>query len=384
MPTALEISIPTTTLSADAKPHTLYNVSLRLPLRSFTLQKRYNEFLTLHNTLVSQSGQSPPCSIPGKTWFRSTIKDEDLLEERRKGLETYLRAINGAEDPRWRVTSAWRSFLNLPSSFANATAAAGSPSGAVEAAAHALGDTKPITDPTIWLDTHRTLKTVLHDARLQLTKRDQATTAQAQHEASAKAKSQLIRAGTLIQSLDTGLSTLSGGGRTGGAGLGEGEVRRRRDLLTAARKEKEGLEGVLNAWNGRRELGGTGSASATAGEKAELIGNGSTTNITTSSSSSHAPASRPGGRVLGGTAKETTQTRELDNEGVLQLQKQIMAEQDSDVIDLTKVVRRMKEMGVQINDELQLQKEMLDRMDEDVDRVGGKINVAKKRIGKIR
>jgi regulator of vacuolar morphogenesis len=79
--------------------------------------------------------------------------------------------------------------------------------------------------------------------------------------------------------------------------------------------------------------------------------------------------SRPSGRVLGAPVPETDKMRELDNEGVLQLQKQLMQDLDLDVEELAKIVRR--------------QKEMLKRVDEDVDRLGGKINVAKKRVGKI-
>jgi len=87
--------------------------------------------------------------------------------------------------------------------------------------------------------------------------------------------------------------------------------------------------------------------------------------------------------VLGAPVKETQRTRELDNAGVLQLQKQIMQEQDSDLTDLTKVVARMKEMGVQIGEETNLQNEMLKMLDQDVERGGDKIAIAKKRIGKI-
>jgi regulator of vacuolar morphogenesis len=50
---------------------------------------------------------------------------------------------------------------------------------------------------------------------------------------------------------------------------------------------------------------------------------------------------------------------------------------------LAKIVRRQKEMGQAIHGELEEQNEMLKRLDEDVDRVQGKIVVAKKRVGKI-
>ena len=69
---------------------------------------------------------------------------------------------------------------------------------------------------------------------------------------------------------------------------------------------------------------------------------------------------------------------------MLQLQKQIMQDQDLDVEELAKIVRRQKNMGIAINEELEDQIKMLERVDEDVDRVKGKIDIAKKRIGKIK
>jgi regulator of vacuolar morphogenesis len=93
--------------------------------------------------------------------------------------------------------------------------------------------------------------------------------------------------------------------------------------------------------------------------------------------------SRPSGRVLGAPVPETDKTRQLDNEGVVQLQRQLMQDQDLDVEELAKIVRRQREMGLAIHGELELQNEMLDRVDKDVDRVKGKIDIAKKRVSKI-
>lgn len=81
--------------------------------------------------------------------------------------------------------------------------------------------------------------------------------------------------------------------------------------------------------------------------------------------------------------KETERTRELDNSGVLQLQKQVMQEQDEDVLSLGKTVAKLKDMGIMINEELAIQNEMLGLVGEDVDRVQGKIDVARNRIKKI-
>jgi regulator of vacuolar morphogenesis len=82
------------------------------------------------------------------------------------------------------------------------------------------------------------------------------------------------------------------------------------------------------------------------------------------------------GRVLGGPAKETDRTRERNNEGVLQLQRQLMQEQDMDVEELNKVVRKMKDLGIAINEELVEQQGLLDILDQDVDRYASSFLVA--------
>ncbi|KAL2055135.1 hypothetical protein ABVK25_004473 [Lepraria finkii] len=201
----LEISIPTTstTTSHTSKPYTIYNITLRLPLRTLTLQKRYSDFTTLHTSLTSQAGGTlPPPHSP-----------------KNPGLEAYLNAINESDDGRWRDTSAWRIFLNLPSSNSSKS----SLTSALHSTVNGPGSNAPITDPVAWLDLHRELKSQLHDARLSLTRRDQASTAQAQHEASVQAKKCLVRAGTMMSSLATGLQNLgSSSSIRGGASLGEG------------------------------------------------------------------------------------------------------------------------------------------------------------------
>ncbi|MCJ1230965.1 hypothetical protein MMC12_007640 [Toensbergia leucococca] len=355
MASSVEISIPSAQTSDTSKPFTLYNVSLRLPLRSFNVQKRYSDFATLHTTLTSQAGSAPPASLPQKSWFSRTVSNPELTEERRTGLQSYLRIINQAEDGRWRNTSAWRAFLNLPSN----TSTRSNTASTLYSAITGPGSGAPITDPVVWLDCHRDLKSQLHDARLQLTRRDQATAAQAQHECSAQAKKCLIKAGTMIVALEQGLKSLES--RTWGKEkLGEGELRRRRDLVGSGKREKEGLENLLSAMVAKSQVDKT---VATVQDKHALVGNGPTR-----------------GRVLG---KETDKTRALDNQGVLQLQKQLIQDQDEDVMVLAQAVSRQKELGIAIQEELQVQNEMLGMLDEDVTRVQGKIDVAKKRVAKI-
>ena len=372
MSPTLEISIPSTSTSTTIKPYTIYHITLRSSLRNYTLDKRYSDFTILHSALTTQTNAPPPHPLPSKSWFRSTISSPDLTNERRIGLEEYLRAINDATDPRWRGCKAWREFLVLPNSVPGAWNEG-----------RASDVRGPVMDATVWLDVHRDLKALLREARQAVERRDRAEAPQMQHEAASEASRSLVRCATMWSSLDSGLQAMGGSGsgnkagmetgqQYGGRPFGAGELRRRRDLLNAAKKERESLEELLNTT--KRDNTGQDDEQDSSEANRDMLWKGS--------ASAQGQSTSKGGRVLG-AAKETERTRELDNSGVLQLQRQIMEEQDQDVIDLTRVVGRMREMGVQINEELALQNEMLDVFDKDVERVGNKLTVAKKRVGNI-
>ncbi|KAK3494845.1 uncharacterized protein B0T23DRAFT_427800 [Neurospora hispaniola] len=382
-----EISIPTTSISTpssesggSSKPFTLYNITLRLPLRSFVVQKRYSDFLALHQALTSLVGSPPPEPLPAKNWFKSTVNSPELTEKRRVALERYLRAIAEPPDRRWRDTPVWRAFLNLPGGASGANAAAstaGSGSG-IEGKIPAIGlkdaNLAAASDPGTWLDLHRELKGALHEARVALGRRDGATENMTKLEAGAAAKRALVRAGSLLGALQEGLGVLKSGGR-----VGEGELRRRRDLLAAARVERDGLDKLSSSLaHASREAArqasisgpsGSGSSSGEAGERAKLF----------AGSTGAGGGSVRGGRVLGAPLPETERTRELDNEGVLQLQRDTMRDQDMEVEALARIVRRQKEMGLAINDEVERQTNMLDNLNTNVDVVDKKLRVAKGR-----
>ncbi|EKV06954.1 SNARE complex subunit (Vam7), putative [Penicillium digitatum] len=378
MAPTVEIAIPNTTLSNTSPPYALYHITLRLPLRSFTVPKRYSDFATFHNTLISQTNALPPAPLPSKNWFSKTASNDRLREDRRRGLEEYLRAINESEDGRWRTSPAWRAFLNLPTAVTSAGTRDINTSARLHAAITDPAATNaPITDPTLWLDYYRDMKNHLHDARLQLSRRDQETTPQKQHESSAQAKGSLTRAGTMITTLDDGLKNLGRGEQSSQSQsssiLGEGEIRRRKDLLINARKEKDGLEDLLHAMATKSRLNHT---VASVQDKGALINAGNAAGDVSSGRKTPARA----GRVLG---KETERTRELDNEGVLQLQRQMMQSQDDNVDELRKIIFRQRELGTQINDELEVQSDLLRLADEEADILKSKIDVGRKRIEKI-
>lgn len=191
-----------------------------------------------------------------------------------------------------------------------------------------------------------------------LAKRDQAGTAGEQHEASAGAKRCLVKSSTLITALDAGLRSSTdkrGWGGKEGKELLEGEVRRRRDLLTAARKEREGLESLANSMATKRAAQTSSAAAATAADKGSLF-----------ASSGNRPRVG-GGRVLGAPLPETDKTRELDNQGLVLLNGEYMREQDKTVESLLGNVTRMKEIGVAIGEEIDIQNKMLQNLGADVD-----------------
>ncbi|KAF5247700.1 hypothetical protein FAUST_635 [Fusarium austroamericanum] len=357
----LEIAIPSTSVSDEGskKPYTLYNITLRLPLRSFVVQKRYSDFDEINKILTQQVGAPPPEPLPGKHWLKSTVNSAELTRDRQVKLEKYLRAIAESPDRRWRDTPAWRTFLNLPSS--STTNSALSAGGMVRTAASGAAD------PGTWLDIHRDLKQNIHEARQCLSRRDAAVdngNSTAAAEAGAAAKRVLVRSGTLIATLADGLRRIQESGR-----LGEGELRRRRDLVNQARMEREGLDKISNSMPSSTASAGRGGFSqgqASTADKAGLLRGG-----------------RPAGRVLGAPLPETDKTRELDNQGVLQLQKEEMQNQDLAVDQLTAIIRRQREMGEQIHEEVEHQIRILDQLDDDVDRTGAKLKVANNRIKKM-
>lgn len=378
----VEISIPTTSVNSppdNSKPFTQYNITLRLPLRSFVVQRRYSEFATLQDELVRTAGAAPPQPLPGKHWLKSTLSSPELTEDRRRGLETYLRAIAESPDRRWRDTQAWRQFLNLPST--SGGSAASSSGIGVEGRVPAINlhgaNAAAANDPTTWTDLHREMKGHLHEARLQLARRDAANDSGAGSgpgskqgstaavEAGASAKRALVRAGSLLTALDGGLRAMGEAKR-----LGEGELRRRRDLLAAARAERDGLEKLSSSLASAR---GAREGAPSSGDKATLL----------SGAGESSSRARMGGRVLGAPLPETERTRELDNVGVVQLQRQQMQEQDQDVEELAKIIRRQREMGLAIKDEVEVQNEMLNQMDKDADRLEAKMKVANSKARKL-
>ncbi|KAF8450179.1 hypothetical protein BGX38DRAFT_512321 [Terfezia claveryi] len=389
---SLKLSIPTASIiDTTDKPYTVYNILVRLPLREHTLSKRYSELLNFHQTLTTHASIPPPSSFPPKSYWPRTITSPSLTEDRRQALERYLQSILESPDPRWRNSSVWRQFLNLPPSWSAGSSSSSKGKGSIGAASGAGGIAaiastgQPVTDAGLWLDVHRELKALLHDARLFLSKRDQAVSPAEQHESAAGAKRCIVKAGGILTALESGLKVMaevsaptaakrgSNGSGNGASDLGEGEIRRRKDLLASARKEREALESLANSLASKRSNATSTTPNATAADKANLFGG-----------ARNGGGSTGGGRrVLGAPLPETERTRELDNDGVLQLQKQFLKDQDQDLESMLKTVVRQREIGQAIHQELDEQIVILNAVDQDVSRVDSKLQIGGRRMKKI-
>jgi len=301
----------------------------------------------LQDQFVHVLGVAPPISLPKKHILSSTLNNPGLIEQRRKGLEEYLQAILNAEDHRWRESPPWRTFLNLP-----------------VLNKHSRRDEKASEED--WLDIHKHAKSLLQDARQHLSRRSTAPTIKDQHAASAAAKRCLVLAGTKVTALQNTLNALeSDQDYDKGSYLGEGELRRRRDLVRELNTEILGLERL---------------SQSIAIQRMPLSLPGAFEQDSNRLFPQQKPASK--GRVFG-APPETERTKGLDNAELLQLQTTIMNEQEDQMDGFLKQVRRTRTLAEQINEELNSQVDLLDGLEEDVDRVGDKIKKAAKRTDKL-
>ncbi|KAK6353711.1 hypothetical protein TWF730_008141 [Orbilia blumenaviensis] len=344
-----EISIASYGTEALPKPHTVYNISVRLPLRSSSIKKRYSDFDELHKALVSSVGAPPPMPLPPKSYLKSTVSNTEFAEERRQNLEEYLHAIQNGGDSRWRDSPPWRQFLNLPSS----TSSYESSSASITSHLNSISG-HTLTDPVLWLDAHREMKTLLQDARSEISRRDQAMAVADQLDASAAAKKVLVKASGLLDNLEKGLASQNK--VVGRSVLGDGEIRRRKDLLAAGLKERDTLEALANSLSSNKLQGSNKHMpDVTVTKEALAVAAGNM-------------RGRSAGRILGAPVPETDRTRQLDNSGVLQLQQEIMKSQNEDLEALLKTVVRQKQVGVEIGRELDEQNQLLDSLGVDVER----------------
>lgn len=341
----------------EPKPHTVYKIEVQGPVRSWFVWKRYSEFVELDVELTKATDEAPPAPLPPKhsfqisLSFRRTLNDEKLLEERRSGLETYLRAIVSAKDPKWRDNIAFREFLNAP----RANTSAGGDNSAAQ------------FTTSSWLDEQADLMTMARDIRADLNKRETLSDrndVQGAHSAGASAKRKLSALVLRVGVLAKGLAELAMNG------MNQGELQRRTDMVARLQDDCEKLGKLVVA--ARQTSRGTERVLPTAADREQLL-------------SEAAAGRKPFGRVFGQRQppQETAETRPLDEQGLLQLQDTQMQHQDGQLSQLSAILRRQNDIATAIGAEIAQQIEMLDQLSTDLDSTGTKLTKARKQLTRL-
>jgi regulator of vacuolar morphogenesis len=280
-------------------------------------------------------------------------------------LETYLRAILTHKNPVWRTSYTFLDFLAVPQHTANRKGSS--------------GDTDGIHwTPANWLAEHGKVEGSIRAIRSELLKRDALASmgdAAGSRGSSVAAKKLIREAGEKIDMLARGLEVI-------GSAVGDGERKRRGEMVESLRNERADLGRMAEAGvrTSREVMGGSSGFSRTSGSgttsgvmpggSASLWGNGN----------SAQPAT---GRVFGKKPEETDETRPLDDRGVLQLQQTKMEGQDDQLKELSKILQRQRGMGEEIHREIGEQTAMLEDIEHGVDKVGGKMARAKRNMNKL-
>lgn len=340
---------------SDPKPHTAYRIEVQASVRSWQMWRRYSEFDELNTELTKLRGSEPPAKLPSKHVFSFRKNDSKILEERRTGLETYLRAIVGSKDSQWRDTTVFKEFLGVPT---------GKYGGA---------DGHPVSQFTLssWLDEQADLQTLVRDIRADINKRnalgDMGDVSNS-HISNVQAKKKLVTLLDRVGTLAKGLETL------GMRGMTQGELQRRGDMIARLQDDCEKLgKMVVAARQASRPLAARDRGPVSHTDRETLL-----------SSPPGVSSKRPVTiRVFGGPPQETEVTRPLDDDGLFQLQKTQMEEQDNELSQLTSILRRQRQLGTAISSEIEQQNEMLDDLSNNVDRVGLKLGTANKQLRRL-
>jgi regulator of vacuolar morphogenesis len=189
-------------------------------------------------------------------------------------------------------------------------------------------------------------------------------------QAGVEAKRLLRDLGPRVDRLEKELSDLK-------SGLGEGEKRRREEMVENLRAERGSLTRMAEV--GMRAGGGSGFNRGS--PSSDNDHSPSTSALFGPSHHTAAP-----GRVFGQKAppQETEETRPLDDRGVLQLQQTKMGDQDAQLGELSKVLQRQRKMGEEIHHEIGEQNELLDDLETGVDKTGGKLGKAKREMNRLK
>lgn len=294
----------------------------------YTLTKRYSDFVALVTQLEDEVGRTVEVALPPKSWFKS--KNVEFLDDRRRGLEVFLRRL--VKIPHFYSSAALLEFLQLQKVGPSKGGAGGS----------------GVTTAVSWDDQVASITQMLKTARSNVI----AGTAERYEN-----QKLVLTAQTRFAQLEKSLSEPHSMGEK----TSDSEHRRKRTQLMDLQKLLKQVVTQLSTQ--------TGSSETSSGSSTPLTG--------TMRSSQRGTGRR--GRVLG----ETDKTRELNNTGLVQLQKDSFQEQDESLRQMLGTIQRQKELGEAIRQEVDLQNEQLDELNGEVELTGARLKNAQRQVGKF-
>lgn len=331
---------------------TYYNILIKTFLRQWTVSRRYSQFEALHAGFLKMfPDHPPPASLPPKHLnlisnflFRHEV-DKEQLEERRLSLEAYLKAILINEDSRWRESQEWMHFLQYPLT-------------------RELSFASPSEKYTMasWMSQFSGQQSQVASIRQQIRNRESAALkcdTSKVHQITSNARKIADDVMKELKNLEKWVEDAGSKKQ-----ILDGERTRRSDLVNGLATEVKNLKKLLDkpVEYGAKRITETKRISASMPVEVR-------------------PQSR---RVFGNiVAQETDETRKFDDMQLAGFQMEQIRRQDYQVEELSKVISRQKAIGLQINEELMMHNNMLDDLATDVDRVGSKIKVANKQMGKL-
>ncbi|KAJ1978302.1 hypothetical protein H4R34_003254 [Dimargaris verticillata] len=496
------VTVPRYRRVTSPDDHVEYQVVVQAAVKSWAIWRRYSDFEALHKALGAQCPHlpAPPESLPPKSWpqlawdlgitnlsskmwtglvgpplpgdtkaaygpagYPELPIDDRIrpkLEERRQGLQRYLRAILATPEPGWRESGPWHRFLEVPEvrygTRGMQRAPKGSSSrppsasdGASTQGAHNYQPnlaTRDVNGATwtaqSWVDELRDLTVLNREIRSLLVKRDLGASrneVSIVHQCTLRAKQLLAEGNNRGVALEQALGMLTAAKR-----LSPGESRRRQDALVAWRDEANLLNRLVT---GGGSSGGNSHSIVNSGPNESLWDQGDSVQCTSGSpqraasvrssrdASSHGQAhpsvaavararvdasasppslstpsaspssnsnlhkhqlltSRQSTRIFGKAAQlassrsakpqETEETKAYSNTDLLTLQTERMKSQDDQVLQFSSILRRQREVGLAIGQELDIHNQLLGEFSEDLDRTGNKLNNARKQLNRIK
>ena len=183
-----------------------------------------------------------------------------------------------------------------------------------------------------------------------------------------------IEAKRLLKEFSNRLDGLEG--VLGGLKVGEGEKRRKEEVVDNLKVERENLRRMIDA--GVRTNRDPSTLSS-------ALSNASSNQTMPGGLFAGMPSQPQPGRVFGRKQppEETAETRPLEDRQLLQLQQNKMEGQDQQLGELSKVLLRQRKMGEEIHQEIGEQTVMLEDIDQEVGKVGGKLQRAKRDMNKL-